>query len=45
MLLIIAFTLFLLIIAAWVVAPAASPARQEEPAPTPGLAAVGSRAA
>ena len=44
MLLVIAFALFLLIIAAWVVAPTASTARRPEVAVPSGLPAMGSRA-
>lgn len=46
MLLMIAFALFLLIIAAWVVAPTAATARRHEPVSAPaGVPAMGSRAA
>ncbi len=45
MLLIIAFALFLLIIAAWVAAPTVSVARHEAPAGPVGLSPMGSRAA
>ena len=46
MLLILAFALFLILIAAWVLAPTEATARQHEPAAAPaGLPAMGSRAA